>query len=248
MTRASTMPTRHDEAFRYSDLDALAPLWPVAVERIVLAPGERRTMTLVETGAAGAARALAVVLGAGAEFDLRILNANRAYGRIAVHAELSESAAFTLGAAQLAGAGQVLELVTTVVHAGPDAASRQTVRSIAAAGSVVNYLGKVVVAKGADGTDAEQSVRAMLLDRQSAANAKPELEIHADDVKCAHGCAVGELDANALFYMAQRGLPPEAAKRLMLQAFIAEAWADEADGDGSPEAQARALAALEAML
>jgi Fe-S cluster assembly protein SufD len=75
---------------------------------------------------------------------------------------------------------------------------------------VVNYLGKVLVEKGADGTDGSQSVRAMLLDRTATANAKPELEIHADDVKCAHGCAVGELDANALFYMAQRGLAARA--------------------------------------
>jgi Fe-S cluster assembly protein SufD len=87
----------------------------------------------------------------------------------------------------------------------------------------------VLVAKGADGTDGEQSVRAMLLDRTATANAKPELEIHADDVKCAHGCAVGELDAGALFYMAQRGLPPEDAKKLMLQAFVAEAFSGAAN-------------------
>jgi Fe-S cluster assembly protein SufD len=59
------------------------------------------------------------------------------------------------------------------------------------------------------GTDAEQSVRAMLLDRTATANARPELEIYADDVKCAHGCAVGELDAMGLFYMASRGIAPE---------------------------------------
>ena len=85
----------------------------------------------------------------------------------------------------------------------------------------------------------------MLLDRQSTANAKPELEIFADDVKCAHGCAVGELDQNALFYMASRGVPPELAKRLMLQAFVAEAFVGAADED---ELLAGALAALEAML
>ena len=85
----------------------------------------------------------------------------------------------------------------------------------------------------------------MLLTRTATANARPELEIHADDVKCAHGCAVGELDANGLFYMAQRGLPPEAAKRLMLQAFLAEALT------GSDQAEAlteQAITALEAML
>jgi Fe-S cluster assembly protein SufD len=66
----------------------------------------------------------------------------------------------------------------------------------------------VVVDRGAIGTDGEQSIRAMLLDRTATANARPELEIYADDVKCAHGCAVGELDAQGLFYLESRGLPP----------------------------------------
>jgi Fe-S cluster assembly protein SufD len=69
----------------------------------------------------------------------------------------------------------------------------------------------------------------MLLSRTATANAKPELEIYADDVKCAHGCAVGELDANGLFYLQSRGLPPEEAKKLMLQAFVAEAFSGAAD-------------------
>ena len=63
-----------------------------------------------------------------------------------------------------------------------------------------SYLGKVEVARGAQKTDAEQSVKAMLLDRGATANCKPELEIFADDVKCAHGATVGELDAMQLFY------------------------------------------------
>ena len=102
-------------------------------------------------------------------------------------------------------------------------------RSVLAGQATGTYLGKVAVARGADGTDAEQSVRAMLLDRTATANAKPELEIYADDVKCAHGCAVGELDAAALFYLASRGLPPDEAKQLMLQAFVAEAFVGAAD-------------------
>lgn len=238
---AAALPTRRDEDFRYADLAALAPLWPVAAETIVLGEGESRALSFANAGV----RELAITLAAGSSLDLHVLNAAAGYGRIAVRAELGAGARFSFGAAQLAGAGQTLEVVTHVAHLAPDAVSQQVVRSVAGGGSVANYLGKVYVAKGADGTDGSQSVRAMLLDRQSAANAKPELEIHADDVKCAHGCAVGELDANALFYMAQRGLPPEAAKRLMLQAFVAEAFAGAAD-----EAMLldQAIAALEAML
>lgn len=237
----TALPTRKQEDFRYADLAALERVWPVAVEAIALAEGEARALSIVNQGV----RELAITLAPGASLDLHVLNAGPGYGRIAVRAELREGARFQFGAAQLAGSGQVLEVVTQVSHLGPDATSRQVVRSVAGGGSSVNYLGKVLVAKGADGTDGEQSVRAMLLDRQSAANAKPELEIHADDVKCAHGCAVGELDANALFYMAQRGLPPEQAKRLMLQAFVAEAFAGAADEEAL---LAQAIAALEAML
>ena len=235
------LPTRKDEEFRYADLAALAPLWPVPVEMIALAEGEARTLSFANTGV----RELAITLAAGASLDLHVLNAAAGYGRIVVRAELGAGARFNFGAAQLAGDGQVLEVVTHMGHLAPDAVSRQVVRSVAGGGSTVNYLGKVHVAKGADGTDGSQSVRAMLLDRQSAANAKPELEIFADDVKCAHGCAVGELDASALFYMAQRGLPPETAKRLMLQAFVAEAFAGAADEAALLE---QAIAALEAML
>jgi Fe-S cluster assembly protein SufD len=100
------------------------------------------------------------------------------------------------------------------------------------------------VARGAIGTDAGQSVRAMLLDRTATANARPELEIYADDVKCAHGCAVGELDAQGLFYLQSRGLPPAEAKKLMLQAFIAEAFVGAADEDALTEAALKALGAL----
>jgi Fe-S cluster assembly protein SufD len=115
------------------------------------------------------------------------------------------------------------------------------VRSVLAGQATGTYLGKVAVARGSDGTDAEQSVRAMLLDRTATANAKPELEIYADDVKCAHGCAVGELDAAGLFYLQARGLPPAEAKRLMLQAFVAEAFSGAADEQSLSEAALQRL-------
>ena len=244
MSQAVALPTRKDEDFRYADLAALAPLWPVAVETISVAAGQSGTLALVLDGDQPVARELAIVLADGASFDLRVLNAASAYGRVAVRVELEQGASFTLGAAQLAGGEQTVEIVTDVLHAQPDAVSRQVVRSVAGGQATANYLGKVRVAKGADGTDGEQSIRAMLLDRTATANARPELEIYADDVKCAHGCAVGELDANSLFYMAQRGLPPAEAKKLMLQAFVAEAFAGAADEERLLEAALAALGRL----
>lgn len=242
---SAPLPTRRNEDYRYADLAALEPLWPVAVERIVVAAGESGAKSIVLDAPNDVARALEIELGAGATFDLRLLNAGGGYGRFALRVTLGEGADFTFGAAQLGGGAQTLETVTTVTHAAPNATSRQTIRSVLAGHATGTYLGKVAVARGADGTDAGQSVRAMLLDRTATANAKPELEIYADDVKCAHGCAVGELDAAALFYMASRGIEPALAKRLMLQAFIAEAFVGAADEDALTTA---ALARLETLV
>ena len=245
MTTALALPTRRQEAFRYSDLAALAGVWPVEREEIRVAAGEQGQLAIVTPAGGAVARSLSVKLEAGAKFDLRILNAAPIFGRIAVEVELGEGADFTLGAAQLGSDDQTLEIVTEVLHAAPNATSRQLIRSVLAGHATGTYLGKVAVARGSIGTDSEQSVRAMLLDRTATANAKPELEIYADDVKCAHGCAVGELDANGLFYLQSRGLPPAEAKRLMLQAFIAEAFAG---APGEDELTAAALAALGALL
>jgi Fe-S cluster assembly protein SufD len=242
VSELALLPTRKDEAFRYTDLDALAGVWPVAREEILVPSGQSTTLSLVEQRESAVARHLVIEVEADAAFDLRILNTGNMFGRIAVEVTLGERAAFTLGAVQLGAAGETLEIVTEVSHDAPDATSRQVVRSVLGSHATGTYLGKVAVARGAVGTDAGQSVRAMLLDRTATANAKPELEIYADDVKCAHGCAVGELDAMGLFYLQSRGIPPAQAKRLMLQAFVAEAFA------GAPEEerlQALALAALE---
>jgi Fe-S cluster assembly protein SufD len=230
------LPTRKDEDFRYSDLAALGAVWPVAREPINVAAGETASLVLVPEGER-VARHLVVTLADGARFDLFMLNAGHAFGRIAVDVRLGRGAQFHLGAAQLGGASETLELVTEVTHAEPDAVSRQVVRSVLAGAATGTYLGRVAVARGANGSDAGQSVRAMLLDRTATANARPELEIYADDVKCAHGCAIGELDAAGLFYLESRGLNPAAAKRLMLQAFVAEAFV------GAPDEAALAQAA-----
>lgn len=245
MSEIAALPTRKSEDFRYSDIEALSGVWPVAREEIVLADGEERALQIVEDGAAAVARHLVITLGAGARCDLRILTAGPVFGRVAVDVQLGKGADFTLGAAQLATGSETLEIVTEVLHAEPDATSRQTVRTVLAGHATGTYLGRVAVARGADGTDAAQSVRAMLLDRTATANARPELEIYADDVKAAHGCAVGELDANGLFYLQSRGLTPPQAKRLMLQAFIAEAFTGAADEDAL---SAAAIARLEAIL
>lgn len=216
----TALPTRKDEAWRYSDMEALARLWPLpAPESIVVPAGGSFARAIVQD--AGAVRQIELVLGKGAVAALHVLNIGGDYGRIELSVTLHEGADFTLGAAQIGGETQTLEIVTTVTHAEPGATSRQRVRSVLGGTATGTYLGKVAVARGAQQTDSEQDVKAMLLDRSATANAKPELEIFADDVKCAHGCAIGELDAQAIFYLQSRGLPPAEAKKILLQAFVA---------------------------
>ena len=81
----------------------------------------------------------------------------------------------------------------------------------------------------------------MLLDRGATANCKPELEILADDVRCAHGATVGELDAMQLFYAECRGLDPAGARALLLEAFVMGLWDSATDGDTICDAARDAL-------
>lgn len=217
------LPTRRDEAFRYSDVDALARVWPVASERIVVAAGETLSHEIVNVADADDVfvRNLEIVLEPGAKADVRVLNAGGRLGRISLDVTCHAGSDFTLGTVQLGTGKQTVEIVTTVRHAEPGATSQQVIRTILSGGATGSYLGKVEVARGADGTDSAQDAKAMLLDRQSTANAVPQLEIYADDVKCAHGATVGELDAMGIYYLQSRGLPPAEAKKLMLQAFVA---------------------------
>lgn len=243
------LPTRRDESWRYSDLEALASVWPLPKpERIVLGAGEAGSLNLALVEPGVRVKDYEIVLGAGARFDMHLLNTGAVFGRIALDVTLGRGAEFNFGAVQIGGGKQTLEIVTVARHVAPEAVSRQTVRSVLSGQATGSYLGKVAVARDAQKTDSAQSVRAMLLDRTATANAKPELEIYADDVKCAHGAAVGELDANGLFYLASRGIAPPQAKALMLHAFVAEVFADMADDAAREAIEAAAMDALEALL
>lgn len=222
----TALPTRHDEAFRYSDIEALTSVWDALgePERIEIAAQQKVQQIWLPTGDEIAVRRAEIVVEAGASLSLFALANAATYSRIELDVSLHEDARFEFNAAIIGGGHSNNEIVTTVRHLEPNATSRQAVRSVLGGKAVGSYLGKVAVARGADGTDGEQSVKAMLLDRGAMANAKPELEIYADDVKCAHGATVGELDAQQLFYAAARGLPPASAKALLLEGFVGGLW------------------------
>lgn len=240
----NALPTRKDETFRYSDIDALARAWPLPeAEHVVVPTDGNFVRTIVQDS--GTIHQLDIAIGIGATAAIHVLNIGGDYGRVELNVTLHEGADFKLGAVQIGGESQTLEIVTTVTHAEPGATSSQIVRSVLAGTATGTYLGKVAVARDAQLTDSEQSVKAMLLDRSATANAKPELEIYADDVKCAHGCAIGELDPMGLFYLQARGIAPADAKKLMLQAFVAGVFEGAANAE---QLQALALSKLEQLV
>lgn len=252
MNETLPLPTRREEAWRYADLDALESVWAdIAGQRetIVVPAGETasRQIVLEASDPNVSVRTLDVDVGKGGRFELHCLAIDADYGRIAVDVRLEDGAHFELGGAILGGGERTLEIVTDVRHDQPNGTSNQVVRSVLADKATGSFLGRIGVARHAQKTDAAQSVKAMLLDRSATANAKPELEIFADDVLCAHGATVGELDKAALFYMASRGIPPKEARRLMLQAFIADAFVSMADDAAREAMETKALAALEAL-
>lgn len=120
------------------------------------------------------------------------------------------------------GPGSHLDNQTRIVHAAPHCRSRERFKGIVDARAKAIFVGKVVVQPGAQKTDSEQHVANLLLSKKAEVNAKPELEIYADDVKCAHGATVGQLDDVALEYLRSRGIPAAEARAMLLRAFGSE--------------------------
>ncbi|MFD1610742.1 SufD family Fe-S cluster assembly protein [Sphingomonas tabacisoli] len=134
-----------------------------------------------------------------------------------------EGAYAEMGGALLTRGTQRHEAAVVFRHEAENTTSRQVWRAVADDTAVASLAARVEVARGAQKTDAEQSLRGLLLKRAATVNLKPELEIFADDVKCAHGATVGELDARALFYLESRGVPPVEARALLTRAFVGDA-------------------------
>jgi Fe-S cluster assembly protein SufD len=163
-------------------------------------------------------------LGDGASLVVTALAAGGADTRLDGEIVLAGEGAFAeAGGALLARGRQRHDANFVVRHAAPGGTSRQVWRSVADGRGICSVAARVEVARHAQKTDGEQSLKGLLLSRAATINAKPELEIFADDVKCAHGATVGELDRDALFYMASRGVPEGEAKALLTRAFVADA-------------------------
>jgi len=128
----------------------------------------------------------------------------------------------TLKGITIIGDKQHVDHFTLVNHATPNCESHQNYKTILGGSSTGVFNGKIFVEKEAQKTDAFQQNNNILLSEKATINAKPQLEIFADDVKCSHGCTIGQLDESAMFYMQQRGIPKKEAKALLMYAFSNE--------------------------
>ena len=141
-----------------------------------------------------------------------------------------EEADATLTTIYLATGEQVMDVTSFVGHEAPSCTSMQIVRGVLDGKARGVFQGKVLVAQDAQHTDGNQMSRTLLLSRDCEADAKPELEIYADDVACSHGATVGEIEDDHLFYLMSRGIPAGEARQMLIEAFLADVVGEIGDG------------------
>ena len=178
-----------------------------ALERIILADDDAEAVSVSEA---------AVALAAGSAFHQTVVTCGARRQRIETHVTHPGG-------------------TTVVNHVSPDGSTAQLTKGVVADQARGVFQGRIVVAPGADRTDAKMGHHALILSDRAEADAKPELEIYADDVACAHGNTVGALDDDALFYARQRGMSENEARALLTEAFIGEV-VDRIGHDGVREA------------
>jgi Fe-S cluster assembly protein SufD len=185
-----------------------------AVERIVLADDgpEGVTVSQAEVDLAPGAMFAQTVLTGGARRQ-RVETVVRHPGG---HASLRLDGVYLLAEKRHA------DLTSVVTHQGLDGVTEQLTKGVVRDQARGVFQGRIVVAEGADKTDARMGHHALILSDRAEVDAKPELEIYADDVSCAHGNTVGALDEDALFYARQRGIPEPEARAMLTEAFIGE--------------------------
>jgi Fe-S cluster assembly protein SufD len=185
-----------------------------AVERIVLADDHADAVSVSEA---------AVTLAGHASFAQTVVASGARRQRLETRViHPGGSAALRLDGVYLLADKRHSDQTTVVTHAGTDGVTAQLTKGVVRDQARGVFQGRIVVEEGADRTDARMGHHALILSDRAEVDAKPELEIYADDVACAHGNTVGALDEDALFYARQRGMPEADARALLTEAFIGE--------------------------
>jgi Fe-S cluster assembly protein SufD len=162
-------------------------------------------------------------IGEEAHFHSTSVALGSALARVGIEARLTGPGAHcNLDGLTLADGHQHIDHHTVIDHMLPGGTSREFYKGVLDGASRAIFNGRIVVRPGAQKSDAEQSNRNLLLSAQAEADSKPQLEIWADDVKCAHGATVGQLDPDQIFYLQSRGVDAESARAMLVLAFARE--------------------------
>lgn len=167
--------------------------------------------------------ALGVTMGSNAEFNTLNFAIGGKVARHQVHVTMTgEGSKLGVRGVSLLRGDQHGDSTLVVDHQAPGCESRELFRTVVDGNATGVFQGKIMVRRAAQKTDGQMASNALLLSDGAVMNNKPELEIFADDVVCAHGATCGALDENLLFYLQARGLPKQEAEALMIQAFVGE--------------------------
>jgi Fe-S cluster assembly protein SufD len=160
-------------------------------------------------------------LATNAHYQLHTVNLGGLSARSTVRVQLTgEHAEVGVFGVSVGGKNQVHDIFAVVEHIAPNARTEQSFRGVSSGRARVAFNGKIIVHKGAHGTDSRQSLRGLLAGADAEIDVRPQLEIYTDDVRCNHGATAGKLDDNMLFYLLSRGLDRETAQRLLKWAFL----------------------------
>ena len=200
---------------------------------IVMAPGARLDhVRLSPVSAAVQVEEISMTMARNARYQGHFANFGAKLSRVELAIAMEgEGGMANISGVSVLSADSHADVTTHVIHAVGHTQSIQLFKKVVGGHGQAVYQGKVTVAKGADGADSRQTAKALLLGERAEADLKPELEILADDVKCAHGAAVGDLDADSLFYLRARGLAEKEARHLLIHAFLEDALGQIAHDD-----------------
>jgi len=163
-------------------------------------------------------------------YSVHLASGGASLSRLNVRLTLKEPGAHAeLSGVSVLGGRLHADVTTEIYHAAGETRSVQLFKHVVGGHGRAVYQGKITVAEGADKSDSRQTAKALLMGERAEADLKPELEIFADDVKCAHGAAVGDLDADSLFYLRARGISEGEARNMLVRAFLEESVSQIAD-------------------
>jgi len=191
--------------------------------RFTLGEGAKLTRVVIldEPETAVSVRQSTVETAPGSIFRQHVFATGAKFQRFETHVNhAGRDAVVEMNGAYLLKDKRHFDYTTRVTHGQVNGETAQLVKGLVKDNAAGVFQGRILVEKGADGTDARMRHQALILNDGAHIRAKPELEIYADDVQCAHGNTIGALDEEALFFCESRGIPEEVARAMLTHAFV----------------------------